>query len=153
MVTFAALILETWRPSAAGTCPGSFAPGSRFLFQSVKTKSDFWMSEGGFPCSKNLICSSFVSCDALFYLVSPPGQPGSDKLLRFPDIHGDRVAFTHGGDIWTAPVGGGSAIRLTAHPALKSLPSSAPRQMDRHPDNTMVMNIYVIPATGECRGN
>ena len=23
------------------------------------------------------------------------------KLLRFPDIHGDRVAFTFGGDIWT----------------------------------------------------
>src|SRR3989440_10535686 len=38
------------------------------------------------------------------------------KLLRFPDIHGDRVAFTYGGDIWTGPATGGSAIRLTAHP-------------------------------------
>ena len=25
------------------------------------------------------------------------------KLLRFPDIHGDRVAFTYAGDLWTAP--------------------------------------------------
>ena len=24
------------------------------------------------------------------------------KLLRFPDIHGDRVVFTYGGDLWTA---------------------------------------------------
>ena len=24
------------------------------------------------------------------------------KLLRFPAIHGDRVAFTYGGDLWTA---------------------------------------------------
>ena len=35
------------------------------------------------------------------------------KLLRFPDIHGDRVAFTYGGDIWTAPAIGGTATRLT----------------------------------------
>ena len=26
------------------------------------------------------------------------------KLLRFPDIHGDKVVFTYGGDLWTAPV-------------------------------------------------
>ncbi|HEV2714863.1 MAG TPA: hypothetical protein VGU64_06325, partial [Terriglobales bacterium] len=38
---------------------------------------------------------------------------GQTKLLRFPDIHGDRVAFTYGGDIWTAPAEGGTAIRLT----------------------------------------
>ena len=41
------------------------------------------------------------------------------KLLRFPDIHGDRVVFTYGGDLWTAPAGGGSAIRLTSHPGVE----------------------------------
>ena len=40
------------------------------------------------------------------------------KLLRFPDIYGDRVAFTYAGDIWTAPADGGTAIRLTAHPGM-----------------------------------
>ena len=30
------------------------------------------------------------------------------KLLRFPDISGDRVVFTYGGDLWTAP---SSAVR------------------------------------------
>jgi len=41
------------------------------------------------------------------------------KLLRFPDIHGDRVVFTYGGDLWTAPSGGGNAIRLTSHPGIE----------------------------------
>jgi tricorn protease len=38
------------------------------------------------------------------------------KLLRFPDIHGDRVVFTYAGDLWSASAGGGTAVRLTAHP-------------------------------------
>ncbi len=38
------------------------------------------------------------------------------KLLRFPDIHGDKVVFTYGGDLWLAPDSGGTAWRLTAHP-------------------------------------
>ena len=30
------------------------------------------------------------------------------KLLRFPDVFGDRVVFTYGGDLWTASTAGGS---------------------------------------------
>ncbi|HEV7744509.1 MAG TPA: S41 family peptidase [Pyrinomonadaceae bacterium] len=41
------------------------------------------------------------------------------KLLRFPDISGDRVVFTYGGDLWTAPTSGGAAVRLTAHPGME----------------------------------
>ena len=29
------------------------------------------------------------------------------KLLRFPDVHGDRVVFVYAGDLWVAPVTGG----------------------------------------------
>jgi tricorn protease len=46
-------------------------------------------------------------------------QAGPTKLLRFPDIHGDKVVFTHGGDLWTAPAAGGTATRLTAHPGVE----------------------------------
>ncbi|MBE0592085.1 MAG: PD40 domain-containing protein [Gemmatimonadales bacterium] len=38
------------------------------------------------------------------------------KLLRFPDIHGNLVVFSYGGDLWKAPATGGTAVRLTAHP-------------------------------------
>jgi tricorn protease len=38
------------------------------------------------------------------------------KLLRFPDIHGDQVVFSYGGDLWLASTDGGTARRLTAHP-------------------------------------
>ncbi len=48
------------------------------------------------------------------------------KLLRFPDLHADRVAFTYAGDIWTAPVSGGSAIRLTAHPGMEVFAKFSP---------------------------
>ncbi|HJW43871.1 MAG TPA: S41 family peptidase [Geothrix sp.] len=48
------------------------------------------------------------------------------KLLRFPDIHGDKVAFTYGGDLWTAPATGGTAARLTAHPGLELFAKFSP---------------------------
>ena len=59
----------------------------------------------------------------LLFSVSAMAQT---KLLRFPDIHGDRVAFTYGGDIWTAPANGGSAIRLTAHPGMEVFAKFSP---------------------------
>lgn len=72
------------------------------------------------------------------------------KLLRFPDIHGDRVAFTYGGDIWTAPATGGTAIRLTAHPGVELFAKFSP-------DGQWIAftgqydgdeQVYIIPSTG-----
>src|SRR3982751_705464 len=48
------------------------------------------------------------------------------KLLRFPDIHGDKVVFTYGGDLWTAPAAGGTAVRLTAHPGIEVFAKFSP---------------------------
>lgn len=48
------------------------------------------------------------------------------KLLRFPDIHGDKVAFSYAGDLWIAPSTGGTATRLTAHPGLELFPKFSP---------------------------
>ena len=48
------------------------------------------------------------------------------KLLRFPDVHGNRVAFCYGGDIWTASTGGGLASRVTAHPGQELFPKFSP---------------------------
>jgi tricorn protease len=65
----------------------------------------------------------------------PPGGPGADRgapsagetrLLRYPDLQGGRVAFTYGGDLWTAPAAGGAATRLTAHSGLELFPKYSP---------------------------
>ena len=34
-------------------------------------------------------------------------------FFRFPDVYGDWVVFTSEGDLWKAPLAGGSAVRLT----------------------------------------
>ena len=49
---------------------------------------------------------------------SLPSQAAT-KLLRFPDVCGDRVVFTYAGDLWTASTQGGTAVRLTAGPGLE----------------------------------
>ena len=48
------------------------------------------------------------------------------KLLRFPDIHGDSVAFVYAGDLWKASVQGGRAVRLTADAGLELFPKFSP---------------------------
>jgi tricorn protease len=56
---------------------------------------------------------------AAFLLCASIIADAQTKLLRFPDISGDRVVFTYGGDLWTASATGGSAIRLTSHPGME----------------------------------
>jgi tricorn protease len=94
------------------------------------------------------ICSAlglFVLALILFNTAS-----AQTKLLRFPDVHGDRVAFTYGGDIWTAPATGGNAIRLTAHPGIEVFAKFSP-------DGKWIAftgqydgdeQVYVIPSSG-----
>ena len=48
------------------------------------------------------------------------------KLLRYPDIQGDKVVFTYGGDLWTASTSGGTAIRLTSHPGVETYAKFSP---------------------------
>jgi tricorn protease len=81
-------------------------------------------------------------------LVSPAAA--QTKLLRFPDIHGDKVVFTYAGDLWTASTSGGMATRLTAHPGLELFAKFSP-------DGKWIAftgqydgdeQVYVIPATG-----
>ena len=36
-------------------------------------------------------------------LLVPDPADAQTKLLRFPDIQGDRVVFSYAGDIWVAP--------------------------------------------------
>jgi tricorn protease len=82
--------------------------------------------------------------------VFAPAAASETKLLRFPAIHGDKVAFTYAGDIWIAPVAGGTATRLTAHPGIEVFARFSP-------DGKWIAftgqydgdeQVYVVPATG-----
>ncbi|MDZ7374470.1 MAG: PDZ domain-containing protein [candidate division KSB1 bacterium] len=48
------------------------------------------------------------------------------RLLRFPDIHKDRVAFVYAGDIWIVSAEGGLATRLTSHEGMELFPKFSP---------------------------
>ncbi len=72
------------------------------------------------------------------------------KLLRFPDVYGDRVVFSYASDLWTASTNGGTAVRLTAHPGMEVFGKFSP-------DGKYIAftgqydgdeQVYVVPATG-----
>ena len=48
------------------------------------------------------------------------------RLLRFPDINGNLIAFVYAGDIWTVNSSGGEARRLTSHEGLELFPKISP---------------------------
>src|SRR6266852_5308364 len=72
------------------------------------------------------------------------------RLMRFPDIHGDRVAFVYAGDIWIASTRDGVARRLTSHKGLELFPKFSPdgqwiaftAEYDGNRD------VYVMPSEG-----
>lgn len=47
-------------------------------------------------------------------------------IPRHPDMHGDTVVFTAGGDLWKASVDGGTAQRLTSHPGVEQFARISP---------------------------
>ncbi len=48
------------------------------------------------------------------------------RLMRFPDINNDLIAFVYAGDIWTVNANGGDAVRLTSHKGLELFPKISP---------------------------
>jgi len=77
-------------------------------------------------------------------------QPQEGRLMRFPDVRGDKIAFVYGGDIWLASTSGGTARRVTTHPGRELFPKFSPDgkwlaftgQYDGN------FNVYVMSAEG-----
>ncbi|MFZ0760596.1 MAG: S41 family peptidase [Candidatus Sulfotelmatobacter sp.] len=53
-------------------------------------------------------------------------QEPEGRLMRFPDIHGDRIVFVYGGDLWLASASGGAAHRITTNPGRELFPKFSP---------------------------
>ena len=53
---------------------------------------------------------------ALFFAAAATGaQADEARLLRFPATNGNQVVFSYAGDLYSAPLAGGEATRLTSH--------------------------------------
>jgi len=45
--------------------------------------------------------------------LSTAAAAGQSKLMRFADVHGDKIVFTYEGDLWLVSTEGGEACRIT----------------------------------------
>ncbi|HDP94819.1 MAG TPA: hypothetical protein ENN40_05600 [Candidatus Aminicenantes bacterium] len=72
------------------------------------------------------------------------------RLLRTPDINGDRIVFAYAGDIWTVPAAGGNARRLTSHEGMEIFPRISPdgKWIAFSGEYSGSRQVYVIPADG-----
>jgi tricorn protease len=72
------------------------------------------------------------------------------RLLRFPDINEDLVAFVYAGDIWTVPASGGEAKRLTSHEGLELFPKISPdgKWIAFSAEYSGSRQIWVMPSQG-----
>ncbi|HEX2222671.1 MAG TPA: PDZ domain-containing protein [Thermoanaerobaculia bacterium] len=77
-----------------------------------------------FAAGLSLLLPALVSTAAAQQ--NPAPATGGTRLLRFPDIHGDKVAFVYAGDLWIASTSGGEARRLTSHPGEELFPKFSP---------------------------
>lgn len=72
------------------------------------------------------------------------------RLLRFPDINKNLIAFVYAGDIWTVPAGGGEAKRLTSHEGLELFPKISPdgKWIAFSAEYSGSRQIWVMPSEG-----
>ena len=72
------------------------------------------------------------------------------RLLRYPDINGDVVAFVYAGDIWTVNSNGGNAKRLTSHKGMELFPKISPdgKLIAFSAEYSGSRQVYVMPVDG-----
>jgi tricorn protease len=86
----------------------------------------------------------------IFIATAAFSQQPEGRLTRFPDIHGDKIVFVYGGDLWLDSASGGVARRITTNPGRELFPKFSPDgkwiaftgQYDGN------FNVYVMSADG-----
>ncbi|MEM7276920.1 MAG: PDZ domain-containing protein [Pseudomonadota bacterium] len=75
---------------------------------------------------------------------------GDTRLLRFPDIHQDRVVFVYAGDLYVASTNGGTATRLTSHDGLEQFPKFSPdgTEIAYSAEYNGTRQVFTIPTAG-----
>jgi tricorn protease len=72
------------------------------------------------------------------------------RLLRQPDIQGNRIAFVYGGDIWISDMAGGMARRLTSGEGMELFPKFSPdgKQIAFTGEYSGTKQVYVVSVDG-----
>lgn len=72
------------------------------------------------------------------------------RLMRFPDINNNLVAFVYAGDIWTVQANGGEARRLTSHEGMELFPKISPdgKWIAFSGEYSGTRQIFIIPSEG-----
>ncbi len=63
----------------------------------------------------------------LSVVIAAPAAAGTPaRFIQYPDIHGGTIVFTWDRDLWSVPVAGGEARRLTTHPGMENFSRISP---------------------------
>jgi len=72
------------------------------------------------------------------------------RLMRFPDINKNMIAFVYAGDIWSVDASGGEARRLTSHSGMELFPKISPdgKWIAFSGEYSGSRQIFVMPSNG-----
>ena len=83
-------------------------------------------------------------------LLSAQWHDDETLLLRFPDIHNERITFVYAGDLYIVSDRGGIARQLTSHAGLELFPKFSPdgRWIAFTAEYSGTRQVYVMPSEG-----
>ncbi|HDR52467.1 MAG TPA: acetyl-CoA synthetase, partial [Mariniphaga anaerophila] len=92
----------------------------------------------------------FITLFLLSTIVFSANAANDSRLMRFPDINGNLVAFVYAGDIWTVNSNGGDARRLTSHEGMELFPKISPdgKWIAFSGEYAGNRQVFVIPSEG-----
>ncbi|QGY42602.1 acetyl-CoA synthetase [Maribellus comscasis] len=72
------------------------------------------------------------------------------RLMRYPDINNNLIAFVYAGDVWTVDAGGGNAKHLTSHEGMELFPKISPdgEWIAYSAEYSGSRQVFVIPSDG-----
>lgn len=75
---------------------------------------------------------------------------GFEGYYRYPDVSGNTIVFAAEGDLWTVPLTGGLAYRLTTHPEEERYPAFSPdgKTIAYSASYEGPTEVYTMPVTG-----
>jgi dipeptidyl aminopeptidase/acylaminoacyl peptidase len=91
----------------------------------------------------------FIASSALAQPADAPVRPHAG-MLRYPDVSQSQIVFTYAGDLWLAPIGGGTATPLASPPGQESFPKFSPdgKSIAFVGNYDGGRDLYIVPAAG-----